>query len=59
MRRGEYQTRECARDEALRCHTAREEWMTTENSKMIMKDELIKTCLPAIKLRQSYHYKIM
>lgn len=58
MGRGEYQTRKCARAEALRCHAAREH-TTTESFKMIMKDELIKTCLPAIKLRRIYHYKIM
>lgn len=51
----ERQTRKWARAEALRCHAAREEQMTTESSKMIMKDEPIKTCLPANKLRQSYH----
>lgn len=49
--RDEDQTGKCARAEALRWSTAREEQTTTESSKVIMKDELIKSCLPAIKTK--------
>lgn len=48
-----------ARAEAFGCCLVREQQTTTASSKSVMKHELIKIYFPAVKLRQSYHYKIM
>lgn len=56
--REECQAGRCARAEAFGCCPVKEQQTTTESFKSVMEYELIKTYFPAVKLRQSYHYKI-
>lgn len=57
--REEYQAGRCARAAAFKCCPVTEQQTTTESTESVTKDEWIKSCLLAVKLKQSYHYKII